>query len=103
MFIQKGIPAGLAEELVTYLKQGKGNFPSGRTCGALYGLFKVYNSNIIAKAFSAALEDDVVNYKHIRRLCDCFDFSFRTNGTLDLVDQRTQTFIQHDNIRNDYE
>ena len=105
LFIQKGIPGSLAEELVSYLKLGKGNFPSGRTCGALYGLFKIYNSNIIAKAFSAALEDDVVNYKHIRRLCDCFDFNFRTNGTLDLMDQRasTQTFIQHNNIRNDYE
>lgn len=105
LFIGKGIPSRLAEEVVTYLKEGKGHFPSGRTCGALYGLFKNYSSNIVAKALSAALEDRVVNYKHVRMLCDHFDFVLRSNGVLDLAasEERKSNPIIHQNIRNNYE
>lgn len=105
LFIDKGIPSRLAEEVVTYLKEGKGHFPSGRTCGALYGLFKNYSSNIVAKALSAALEDRVVNYKHVRMLCDHFDFVLRSNGVLELAasEQRKANPIIHQNIRNNYE
>lgn len=105
LFAAKGIPASLAEEIVIYLKEGKGRFPSGRTCAALYGLFKNYTGNIIAKAFRAALEDDIVNYKHVRMLCDHFDFVLRTNGVLDFeaTKNRLTKPIVHTNIRNNYE
>ena len=105
LFVGKGIPSRLADEVVTYLKEGKGHFPSGRTCGALYGLFKNYSSNIVAKALSTALEDGVVNYKHVRMLCDHFDFVLRSNAVLDLnpSEQRKSNPIIHQNIRNNYE
>lgn len=105
VFVGKGIPVQLAEEVVTFLKEGKGHFPSGRTCGALYGLLKNYPSNIVSKALNTALEDRIINYKHVRMLCDHFDFALRTNGVLDLTtsEKRKPNPITHQNIRNNYE
>lgn len=105
LFVSKGISLKLAEAVVMYLKNEKGRFPSGRTCGALYSLFKKYPSNIVAKALSTALEEDVVNYKHVQSLCEIFNFALQTNGTLDLVTEQKQSYkpIIHQNMRKNFE
>ncbi len=101
---RSAIPQALASEFVYYISNNKGNFPSGRLCSAVCHLTKIFSSAIVRKAIATALEDENVNYKYIRKMCELFDYSQRTNGELDF-EQRSVApkIIDHENLRRNYE
>ena len=102
-FEKSAMPRPLAERLVAYLREKKGGFPSGRVCGAILRLFKDFAPSIVCRAISQALEDQIVNYKHIRKICEQFEYSSRTNISFDFNEKLEIKKIIHCNIRNDYE
>lgn len=104
LFVKKGMTEHLATDFVAYLTDKKGNFPSGRTCGAIFGLFRSFAPSVIRKAVAIALEDDYVSYKYIRQLCEQIDFANKSNGksTLGATDQAPK-FTVCENIRGNYE
>lgn len=104
LFAKQGMTESLAADFVSYLTDKKGNFPSGRTCGAVFGLFRSFAPSVIRKAVAAALEDDYVSYKYIRQLCEQIDFAYKTNGSLNLDPSgKSPKFIVCENIRGNYE
>lgn len=68
LYVKKGITEHLVADFVAYLTDKKGYFPSSRTCGAVFGLFRFIATSVIRKAVAIALEDDYVRYKYIRQL-----------------------------------
>ena len=94
----------LAADFVAYLTDKKGNFPSGRTCGAVFGLFRSFAPSVIRNAVAIALEDDYVSYKYIRQLCEQIDFANKSNGKLNFgASDQAPKFTVCENIRGNYE
>lgn len=104
LFVKKGMTEHLATDFVAYLTDKKGNFPSGLTCGAVFGLFRYFAPSVIRKAVAIALEDDYVSYKYIRQLCEQIDFANKSNGKLTLgASDQAPKFTVCENIRGNYE
>ena len=105
VFTKRGLTEKLAVEFVSYLSDKKGNFPSGRMCGAVLSLFRSFAPSVIRQAVATALEDDLVNYKFIRQLCEQIEFADRNNAKLDFGKTNTapRKIVVHENIRGNYE
>lgn len=104
LFVKKGMTEHLATDFVAYLTDIKGNFPSGRTCGAVFGLFRSFAPSVIRNAVAIALEDDYVSYKYIRQLCEQIDFANKSNGKLNFgASDQAPKFTVCENIRGNYE
>ncbi len=99
IMIEHGLPETLSQEFTAYLRNKKGNFPSGRLCSAVNRLFRNYPPNVIRKVIIRAMETQDVNYRHIRDLCKDFDCAEKNNRPREVSNEQSS---YHENIRNNY-
>ena len=106
-FVKAGLPEDFADRLVRHLKKGKNNFPCGRACNALMGLFKLYPVSVIYQALmSTRLEYGNVTYQETRKRCEQIIWAKENNQEPNIGnDQRVaDDYLSptHANIRNNY-